>query len=244
MSSSVVSHLGTKFAALQQYFQNIDFDDLKNVSEENLLGAVPQEHKLLMRVFINQKLLPYLNIADPYASKLPPKEALPGKKILDLKERVLSHLYPKLRLVGKFPITMIQEECKESLKNLDVLDLSCNHLNDVDLPIIAELVQKYHPKVVDLSLNTFWGYQIHSQYLVDKALKSLLSSAKYVNIVGNPLATVDRKDLFQSLTEDQLSRLIWIPKCWVEGGSWKNMIRPESHELVRSTHEQYFKEYQ
>lgn len=63
----------------------------------------------------------------------------------------------------------------------------------------------------------------------------------YRDITGNALATYDRKDLFESLNENELKILIWINQVHLNTRSWTKLIPNESfHEIVLDAHLKYY----
>jgi hypothetical protein len=60
-----------------------------------------------------------------------------------------------------------------------------------------------------------------------------------VDISHNPIASVERQDFFEKLTEEQLKKLIFLPKQWVKTGAWKVLLT-KFQDIVRETHNKYY----
>jgi hypothetical protein len=71
--------------------------------------------------------------------------------------------------------------------------------------------------------------------MVDENLLATLAFpfVQYVNVTGNPLASVDREDLWEKLdSKQQLSKLIWIPWGWLPAGNWKSNYDQHKYYLL------------
>lgn len=108
----------------------------------------------------------------------------------------------------------------EDLRNIQLLSLTDNELQDADMLYISEIVKhidtiKPHmPFDVDLSENEFHGYFVGKQ-ICDTHLLEILScdSVRHVNICHNRLASIDRRDFFNhTIPFPYLLKLIWIPQ--------------------------------
>jgi hypothetical protein len=60
-----------------------------------------------------------------------------------------------------------------------------------------------------------------------------------VDISHNPIASVERRDFFEKLTEDQLKKLIFLPKQWVKTGAWRALLT-KFQDIVLETHKKYY----
>ena len=61
-----------------------------------------------------------------------------------------------------------------------------------------------------------------------------------MDITVNFLASIDRLDFFQQLTNKQLEKLIWIPDNWVDNVSWKIVVKVTQQEIVEKAHKQHY----
>jgi len=70
-----------------------------------------------------------------------------------------------------------------------------------------------------------------------------LLSQHVVQILRNPLASVDGAEFFRSLNPTQLGHLIWIPKNWVVQRAWKGIIsNNEAEKAIYYAHMKFFAE--
>jgi len=246
----VTEKLSNKYQPrLGNYFQNLTVGDLSLFYAEDLEQMAAPGDKPLMRVCVDDVLGPYLKQTNPFEAK---KQLIPvwpqPKASIDPKTLNLTGLVMPLAFASAAP-SFAKKTVKEYYTSekegvfYDVVNFSGNHLLDDDLPEIAKAISKWNPKIVNLSNNRFHGYDMRYRKEVDKALQDILavSSVKYVDITANPLASVDRKDLFNLLNKEQLKKLIWIPKNWINGGNWKVMIDNKSfHPEIEKTHKEYY----
>jgi hypothetical protein len=176
--------------------------------------------------------------------EIPQKGYHPSDGSVDLSESILSSAYEKV--ARSSPTPGISKSFNELMKMKDAitsLNLSCNNLLDVDLPIIANFVtQCPNCSIVDVSLNRFYGNDEKRRLIVDEARGTLLRqpAIKVVDICFNPVASVDRADLFHRLSREALAKLIWVPKIWLSAGRWKDMLPEANVELVEETHNKFY----
>lgn len=128
--------------------------------------------------------------------------------------------------------------------------MSSNQLLDSDFTKIADFVKLFPAcEVVDLSFNRFYGKDSSGLVSkdVDEALVKILSleTVKFVCVIGNPMASVDRRDLFDRLQRsnvDLFLKLIWVPSEWLKSGNWASMVGPDANlqEKIRAAHRAFF----
>jgi len=120
-------------------------------------------------------------------------------------------------------------------ENLTEVDLSSNELSDPDLLYIVNFIQQLpNCHTIDLSHNNFHGSLIEKSE-ADSHLFELLNMkhVKTVIILGNGMATSDRRDLYLDLQRSKkfnlLKKLIWIPERWIEDkkAGWLEVIKTE-----------------
>jgi len=222
----------------------ISEEDLAICSLEELVDSAKPEDKLLMTIFAKRYLLSGLEQSDPF--DLFPSEYVeekePRKDILDMKGKLVSIVYSSLSRNKKTP-----KELENSLKmdppKVKEVDFSNCNLLDQDLEAIAEIVRLCRPVVVNLRGNRFHGYDLKTQKEVDDALKNILAVAEvqFVDVTVNPLASTDRRDLFETLDKAQFKKLVWIPQSWLKAGNWKALVsKAEMYQTITQTHEQYY----
>lgn len=233
-----------KFTAIKEYLQYLDVEDLAILSVEDLVDMVEPKDKPLMKVFAYQYLVDYLNQPNPtFPSKsLLQRESPPSKIVTpgNYSKSVQTSAFPGLQLSpGKITL-------EDALRHIQeykppIIDLSDNNLYDVDLPAIAKAIS-YGPEEVNLSRNRIHGYSLSTRELVDESLRTIIQhTVKYVVLFGNPLASIDRQDLFDTFDKETFAKLIWIPLPWLEPKQWKTMITNESfHLIIYNTHQDYY----
>jgi hypothetical protein len=110
------------------------------------------------------------------------------------------------------------------------LDSSADHLSAIicKFPSIEQ---------VDLQKNRF---TVNSWNAFFSILK--LEHLKYLIILDNTLASIDSRGYFNKTlgSAKLLSKLIWIPKYWIDGSGWKNCVDTEYFEVVLETHKAYY----
>jgi hypothetical protein len=72
-----------------------------------------------------------------------------------------------------------------------------------------------------------------------------LAHIQWVAIAVNPIASIDRKDLFDRLCAPSLQahllKLIWVPEAWLPAGNWKALVRDASlHVRVEAQHKAFY----
>jgi len=163
---------------------------------------------------------------------------------LDLKGKVITRTIDLE--TDLIPITTLQSLLKklpsETKSTIVTLDLSNNNLVDQDLKELLPLVLLLpNCKRLVLSGNRFHGYERTTRLLVDQSLLQLLNTfLEWVDITGNPVASMDRQDLFRKLKAKQLLKLIWIPEGWLAGSAWHTLVRPTHYADVQRMHKQYY----
>lgn len=162
---------------------------------------------------------------------------------LDLEGRVHSsrlasyfEAYPDLL---SFPVSNLMGVVpSDDIPKVTDLNMARNNLLDDDLPYIATFVAALPScRVVDLSFNRFCDG--------DKSLCEILaeSHVKFVDIVGNPMASIQRKDFLSQLDEERVPKLIWVPKNWLAGQGWRSVVgemAPELQRLLVQSHNAYY----
>ena len=222
-----------KFEKLQEYFDSISLEDIKSLDEDTILNSARPEDRMLMELFIKKKLLPLspsqeeVNIV-----KFNPVQTR-KKEPFDFSDKLLSITSGTSNLPGKYNISELKE--KQFNKSWHKLDFSKNSLVDKDFSFISKWVDYLFPnlKVLDISYNRIRG----SDEMILKIIKKL----EFLVLIGNPIATVDRIRFWESLTEEALSKIIWVERSWVESKAWKGMIpKPSCQEAVLIAHRNFY----
>lgn len=123
------------------------------------------------------------------------------------------------------------------------IDMSNCQLLDEDMIYIADTVHLFDNCFeINLSGNRFHGLKDNT---VDYHLFRILrqASIRHVIITHNPIASIDRKDLFTKMSENDLRKLIWIPKQMLQGYGWKNVLPDYNNSLFKLVEEAHLKYY-
>ncbi len=244
----IQSLLVDKYDALAKYFGQLTVVDVESFSEEEFVETVQYKHRLLMRSFYRNELckLPQSRIEYVQCAEVQPAQLtiVQRRVVLDLRQKAVSLQFAN-SLPTQIPVNKLVEKMK--LKNLNpqfTLDICLANcfLRDDDMQYVEQLLQ-YFVKCqrLDLSGNRICG----SESQADTMLLAMLDEGKYpqleyVDVVRNPVASIENKELFESLTSSQLERLIWVPAAWIEGATWRTMVKPEMYDTVIQAHKKYY----
>jgi len=237
------------YEPLKLYFEGVRFVDLQDtISPNDLFNAAKPEHKLLMKIYTDKELRQYFD--NPFASKAEStfQEDPKNKNLeiqddkLNLRSKVISSEFAELPS-SRLSLDVVLKLVQEGKHTAKVLDLSYNQLLDCDMSIVAELARVLQCEVVDISVNRFHGIHRKDEYKVADYVKQILQQVKILNIVGNPFASIDKKEFFMSLSEEGFQKLVWIPKSWLTGLGWKQ-VAEKYQSTIQNTHDNYYKSQQ
>jgi hypothetical protein len=233
-----------RFQKLARYFTSLEYEDFQHLDVEDMLMSVEPYDRPLMKVFCTKYLLPYFeppkyqhqSTGTPRNNTDKSPKSLPTNG--NYRAIVSTSAYDR-----GGGLTTLKDVIKLNLELVDgTLNLSLNNFLDSDLQYVLQLTEKYQVKLLDLSFNSFHGYNSLTRQGFDaEFLKVLDNVENYVIVYGNPMASVDRMDLFKKFNEKQLSKLIWIPEQWVAAGAWKAMVDKQFHDIVNKTHVDFYK---
>jgi hypothetical protein len=263
----------SKWSSLSPYLQDYNNDDISNLTVTELLRIVEPKERMLMTLFIKSYLKSIVskeNEKEKEDKSVLIKEYEKEKEDIENHEkRPLEPSKPQFTLVdGRLEPRVGSVRFKDATDNTEAttadlarwaseldatqqnsvhtLDLSSLGLLDDDISNILKLLQVFPKcKVLDLSSNHIVG-KGKPGLNVDQNVVALLLQCT-VNLVANPIATIDRKDFFHSLElrdeRDQLfSHFIWIPEAYLDRGNWKVLLRQEDVKvLTQQTHEVFYK---
>jgi hypothetical protein len=256
---------GSKFAPLAPYFGNLDYADLDELEDADILAAVDQKHRVLAILFLKRVREKHLSGPRMGAvCKLEPDQFLNfrGNLISSMFGMVKTHrgscaMLPNLVRLGA---GFAPEEVVG-------LDLSACDLLDADLAYVRAALHVVPAcRVVDLSANRLYGRQRVAPFppparddidptttaaqQFDADLNAILAvhSVDFVDITVNVLATADRIDLYQNLPANLLLKLVWIPQPFLAARKWALLIkgRPDEGVLtddIARQHVQYYERY-
>jgi len=230
---------------LEKYFSDLTLNDLRQLDPDELISSVEETDRPRMILFVKK----YLEHKEKVNGEISNDEititngmTITKSGRLNISGILISAKYDS----SLFPTYRSTSELNEFFDDypfvweyVKYLDLTRATLFPEDLPYITSLVEKMKScEIVNLSFN-----RIHITDNMLQLLTNLLQigHVRYVNIVGNALASMDGKVLFNSLSQDDLKKIIFIPKSWISPGHWKDLIEgSEKQELVEKTHTEFY----
>jgi hypothetical protein len=240
-----------KYKVLAIYFPSLYLEDLATLKEDDLLEIIKPTEKLLMRNLIKLHLFKHLEQPNPFHSMhlIPPIPLEKSRKkitkenvnSLELKKRVCSKQFKGLTTyIATDELADVLD--KNIFGSILYVDLSSNNLFDIDLPEIAKFVALLpNCKLLDISFNRFEGIRATCEELETSIIAILnLKNMQFLDICGNSIASIEKKDFFYNLSPEHLEKLIWIPKNWLQGDGWKMVVPEEVWRLVQKVHGSYY----
>lgn len=235
------------YADLKRYFGTLTVSDLSVLREDDMVDAAKKEDKLLMRAFICAKLGPYLNVPNPFKELqpfFPPNADVcvehDKRGLLDLSHRVLRATGYARRDPTRIPIDAVFARIpKDDVGRVQTLRLVGNGLADDDFERVLALVRQLPAcRVVDLRTNNFVGANASFYANVREMLH--LPQVAFVDVTLNPFASSAHIDFFTSLTENEASKLVFVPKAWLDSLSWRCHFPPRLCAIVARAHARYY----
>jgi hypothetical protein len=241
------------YNVLAPYLNGINIDLIEFEDEQDMIKRLPESYQLLGKQFF-RSVVDRINIVrnphyEPEITRQITHEDITDSisndsPILDYSRRkVISSKFQSFR--GN-SIDVLANACKTTPKNNSVrtLKLTDCGLVDEDMDYVLQISDAF-PKCrdIDLSSNRFHGFSEPLKDEVDLKLKELLDRGIRVNLTINAIASVDRLDLFESLTDKQLRKLIWILENHLKGPGWKILISDKERQaIVNVAHQNYYDE--
>ncbi len=220
---------------LEVYFQDLTFSDIDELSEDELLDMTENgHHRALMKIFIAKHCSNKSKYSvSPFDDSNPHNEA---HKNMDKSTLIASSEFQKATWgSSRLNLVVLVNEMMYSPMHYNRLDLSNNNLRDCDIPYLLKLLETEGLTISKLILS---GNQFHSA--CDNLLK-IIEKVDCCIICDNPIATIDSKDtFFEKLTVELAEKLIWIPKCHLSGGAWKNVIASNLWNTTEKTHKIFY----
>ena len=226
---------------LEPYFNGIKMSDLAQLSKDDLLEAADSKHLLKMRIFL-PKITPYLNSStdyepDPFQkADIPPE--IKSKNVFFGQPLIVSNLLVGFSIPGKKTIETYVTTCPVLSSLFGEINLRLCGLESTDMAFVKQLVEKLGTPNCNVILES---NRILPNSDSNKILKELLQN-HVINIIDNPLASVENKDFLKGLSVSQLQHLIWIPTRWLAAGAWKDILEDqEKIQQTIQTHLDFFK---
>lgn len=238
-----------KFEPLAKYFQNITVLDLTKLERYEIISSIPMEFQFLLLLFLKdtevEKILRWSkspNIAFDYNEEEDEDNFYIYENVEKTEEKDILNFCNKISRHNN--IKQILSHLKK--QNYTYLDFSWNRLYDRDLTTIVNAIKDLNVniKAINLSCNDISAFNAETKIKTDENLHYLLENCEYVDITMNPFVSVNRKDFFKSLEENNpsfLLNLIWIPELWIEKKAWQGMVCKELHDEIRTLHKQYYR---
>lgn len=228
-----------RFEPLKAYFTDVTAEDLANglVSVEDILDASRPEHRLLMTIFIKTYLLPIgrPNALIVSASSTNVKALVNGH--LDLKGKIASNDMQRASWLS--PVSSICQlpEVAADPNVVLSMDLSNNYLSNQDLKDVLKVLEQLKScRTVNLSNNRLEAdNNVHT-------LKHILALRNDIRVMicGNALASIDGKQFLSELSDEELAKLIWIPRRWYNALGWHNAIAESKWDVVYRAHDSFY----
>jgi hypothetical protein len=239
------------YIVLAPYLNGISIDMIEFEDEHDVLKRMPESYQLLGRQFL-RSVVDRINIVrNPYYE---PEVTRPithdeditesistNSPILDYSQRkVISSKFQSFRGNSIDTIAKIWSTTSNtSVNTLKLID--CGLVDEVMEYVLGISKSLLNCRDINLSSNRFHGFSEPLKYKVDSPLKELLDKGIRVNLTMNAIASVDRRDLFESFTDKQLGYLIWILENHLKGPGWKILIHDEKRRgIVILAHQNYY----
>jgi hypothetical protein len=238
-----------KFEELDPYLKNLELSDLLN---EKVLEMLPQDiqnisHRVLMRVFLETVVRPYLDARDNNVTKKYSQPVVLESQVL-ARGSLGGDLYGQPSLQAF--VLNFDDYLPEKVGKFSCVDLSDNFITSKEMEFVGSLAKHMVNKsligeecMLLLSNNRIHGIDEETKDSIPLILGELTKIFSVVDIRGNPFCTVDRKDFFLSLDSSChiIQRLIFIPAFYLEQRRWEVMLKDlETREVAYKVHRAYF----
>ena len=244
-----------RFETLRQYFENIYDSDLTTLSKDDLIKVANAHDKLLMSVFVDSKLSPFMDQSIiPHQNEEPAEvcvvslvsDVVGRFLLINLRKKLFSSKSPSKYLTEKIKISQVGNivvDCIhhiETTNKLTIIDFSENFLIDSDLFFIKDVIQTLPniPTIIRLRTNNF--------YQADTILMDLIHMdvVQFIDLSMNPFASYDRRDFFATDNVELRTlinrKVIFIPRLWMEKKSWRKLVPVDSVHQILTCHNEYY----
>lgn len=167
-------------------------------------------------------------------------EKLSTPTILNLRHLIVqddsgSSVQEKLEAAIAFLATI----SKRKRAHIDILDLSCNHIADEHLPLVASMAQLL-PHLSELDLS---ACLLHSAHTRDIQQLTHIPSLKRLYILQTMIASFSGRAMFEGLCEEDVGKIVFMSDVsFVQSKVWANMIPAHLCACVARVHQQFFDE--
>jgi hypothetical protein len=225
--------------------------------EQDLLDCVPQgRDRTLAKIFIRKyRLDQYFRDYTP-SSRAPPPPSPAGSaiegsaRVLDLRKQVIPARFASFAHEGQIPSSKLQSRF-ENLQHVEAVNLSSCGLTGADLQHLADWLglasdqSRSSVHHINLSFNRISLLDQGENFL----MILLQSVSGYVDVYGNPCASVESKEVFASWSKVDVKRknffmLIWISEGDVALEYWHRVVPWADagvRDCIRKRHFDYYR---
>lgn len=125
---------------------------------------------------------------------------------------------------------------------VDKIDLSSSELTNIDIIVVEDIVRVLsklgnRDLIVDISYNNLTDLSVD-------CIKRMLDAdyTSYVIVSGMSLHTNGKSVWLNTLTPNQMSKLIWLAEWWIDNPSaWHSLVdNPEHRTLISESHHSFY----
>ncbi len=143
-------------------------------------------------------------------------------------------------------VSNITEELMSQEDPLESVNLSSNYILDEGAEVLYANLWKRGalPKLKELDLS-FNRIGLKGLSFFEEVLDR--PEFQYLNIVGNPAASVEAKTYFTQVSKERLRKLIWLPENWIDSKNWRILLSDRSDlsevtQYIAMIHRKYYEE--
>lgn len=131
----------------------------------------------------------------------------------------------------------VERISRAALSGPAYVDISQNLLSDADVDSLVLLVSRLpEGSIINAETNHLTG----SEPTVFQKLKNILRGVRFLSIAGNNVGNTGNAAFFQSLTEQELDRLVFMPEKWAMTQPLDELIKPDQEDRCRRTHATFY----
>jgi hypothetical protein len=265
IASAILNELCPKdemdtFAPLDAYFNNLKLKHFYNTDLGKLAENVPESHRLLMTVFVENYLRPYVEQHQGLWPDEHTSSAINGidcsDGIFNARGCLVSSIYEVKNISGRMNIRKLQDEVylrqlTDKTAGFSRLDFSNNDLESADLEIIQSIVARLNSwgKIKPTCQILLENNRIHGLGEYKDKVPGILHDladlpyVSFIDIQNNPFCTVERLDFWRSLRFDDMltGKVVWINRHILNSSGWKTLVDNEQvSQKMREVHRNYY----